>query len=111
MTTTAQDREGRDVAWWLGPLTQADWLLNGASIRTKDARELWDDLDWSKAWVDLGPSPMGNPGPYWHVPRKSSDTIHRLYPKVLKTKWISVIRRAVTDYARKQASTPEPTNV
>ena len=27
----------------------------------------FDDCDWATAWVDGGPSPAGNPGPYIHV--------------------------------------------
>ena len=37
------------------------WLLNGS--RTTANNELWVRLDWSKAWLDMGPSVAGNPGP------------------------------------------------
>ena len=61
--------------------------------------ELWADLDWSKARLDMGPSIAGNLGPYWHVPRISADTTHRLYPKLLLTKWLLLVRQAVLEYA------------
>ena len=83
---------------WLRGLTHKDWLFDGDPIRKGDKR--FDDLDWSKAWMDMGPSPAGNLGPYWHVPRKVAETTHRLYPKVLKTKWLLVIRRAVVEGKR-----------
>lgn len=38
-----------------------------------------EDLDWSNAWVDNGPSPAGNAGPYLHVPYPKGDTVHRIY--------------------------------
>lgn len=41
----------------------------------------WGDLDWAKAWVDEGPSPAGNPGPYWHVPYPKGGTTHRIYSR------------------------------
>ena len=50
----------------------------------------WRELDLAGAWVDPGPSPAGNPGPYlkarrldreypgrWHP----DDTVHRIYPR------------------------------
>lgn len=71
----------------LAHLTHKDWLLDGRKIQGAAMLAMWNDLDWPKAWIDLGPSPAGNPGPYWHVPLRSGDTSHRLYPKVLQTKW------------------------
>lgn len=41
----------------------------------------WEEMDWSAAWVDPGPSPAGNPGPYLKVPRLDGETTHRVYPK------------------------------
>ena len=41
----------------------------------------WAGLDWSNAWVDKGPSPAGNPGPYFKVPYPPEETIHRIYPR------------------------------
>jgi hypothetical protein len=49
---------------------------------------LWRHLDWSDAFVDPGPSPAGNVGPYWKVAFGGVDesgdgyegTRHRIYP-------------------------------
>ena len=41
----------------------------------------WDDLDFENAWVDRGPSPAGNPGPYLKVPLPAEETVHRCYPR------------------------------
>jgi hypothetical protein len=42
----------------------------------------WSELDFSTAWVDEGPSPAGNAGPYLKVPRPTGDdSVHRLYPR------------------------------
>lgn len=37
--------------------------------------------DWGNAWVDEGPSPAGNPGPYLHLPLPELGTTHRIYPR------------------------------
>ena len=81
-----------DLPAWHGDLTHRDWLFDGSSINTAPMLARWIELDWSKAWMDMGPSPAGNPGPYWHVPMKDGETTHRLYPKLLKTKWLLLIR-------------------
>ena len=43
-------------------------------------------LDLEGAWVDPGPSPAGNPGPYLKMPvqyRKGEETtVHRIYPRI-----------------------------
>lgn len=39
-------------------------------------------FDLANAWLDNGPSPAGNEGPYLHAQRVGADTIHRLYPLV-----------------------------
>jgi hypothetical protein len=92
---------------WREGLTHKDWLFDGSAIRTEYAIDRFNHLDWSKAWVDIGPSIAGNLGPYWHVPLSGDDqddlTIHRLYPKVLTSKWLLVIRQACIDYAALQA--------
>lgn len=82
---------------WLNGLTHKDWLFDGHAIRSKVMIERFDNLDWSKARVDMGPSIAGNPGPYWHVPLPSEETVHRLYPKFLKSKWLLVIRQAIKE--------------
>lgn len=88
--------------WWSDGLSHKDWLFDGSPIGKNDL-DRWNDLDWSKAWMDMGPSVAGNIGPYWHVPRKIEDTTHRLYPKVLQGKWIHVIRQAVIEAAERAA--------
>jgi hypothetical protein len=46
------------------------------------------EWDWEGAWIDDGPSPAGNPGPYLKLPWKSGapevweGTVHRIYPRV-----------------------------
>lgn len=43
--------------------------------------ERWADLNFNgKCFVDGGPSPVGNPGPYLHVPDIEMDATHRIYP-------------------------------
>ncbi len=81
---------------WMEGLTHKDWLFDGHPIRSPVALERFGLLQWDKAWVDLGPSVAGNPGPYWHVPLHwdDDDTVHRLYPKVVLSKWLGIIRRA-----------------
>lgn len=43
---------------------------------------LWDALDLSRAWVDPGPSPAGNLGPYLKAPTLDGDCVHRVYSRV-----------------------------
>lgn len=95
---------------WMDGLTYADWLFDGSPIRGR-LIERYDHLDWSKAWIDLGPSVAGNLGPYWHVPMDDGETTHRLYPRVLKTKWAILVRQACLAYAEahthQQTAQPE----
>jgi hypothetical protein len=79
---------------WREGLTHKDWLFDGRPIRGEYLIDRFSHLDWSRARVELGPSIAGNLGPYWHVPMDDGDTVHRLYPKVLLSKWLLVIRRA-----------------
>ena len=81
---------------WLTGLTHKDFLKDGHPIRQED----WGSLNWSKAWVDKGPSPAGNTGPYWHVPHLNGETVHRLYPKVLQTKWGPLLYQAVLEASK-----------
>lgn len=85
-------------------LTYRDWLFDGHAIRSEAMIEKWNDLDWSKAWVDMGPSTAGNLGPYWHVPLRSEDTVHRLYPKLLQSKWLLVVRQAVEELIKSRSA-------
>lgn len=57
-------------------IAAANSLVDGHGMRSID------HLDLSKAWVDKGPSPAGNTGPYLKVPRRDGETTHRLYPRV-----------------------------
>jgi hypothetical protein len=82
---------------WLNSVTHKDWLFDGHEIRGEVMIERFNNLDWSGAWMDMGPSVAGNPGPYWHVPLPSEETTHRLYPKVLKSKWLLVVRQAIRE--------------
>jgi len=80
---------------WMSGTKRSDWLCDGHPMRGKWGAERWNDLDWNKAWVDAGPSPTGNLGPYWHVPLRSGETVHRLYPKFLLGPWAPVVRQAI----------------
>ncbi len=100
---------------WLEALTHKDWLFDGSPIRGRVMLTRFENLDWSKARMDLGPSIAGNLGPYWHVPLKETvidgqlydagDTVHRLYPKVLTSKWLLLIRQACQEI--QERSDPE----
>jgi|SRR5579864_1906300 len=85
---------------WLEGLSHKDWLLDGNPIRSDQTIKIWNDLDWSRAWLDMGPSPSGNLGPYWHVPLRSEETVHRLYPKALPAKWRRMVRHAIEESAK-----------
>lgn len=99
---------------WLAGLTHKDWLFDGSPIRGEVMIARFNNLDWEKAWVDLGPSVAGNLGPYWHVPLKETiingeiydfgDTVHRLYPKLLQTKWANVARQAAIEHGVRMAT-------
>lgn len=66
-------------------LTPNNTWWNGHPWTKRLKAQTWD---WGKAWVDKGPSPAGNPGPYLHLPWLAGDddqwedTSHRIYPKV-----------------------------
>lgn len=95
---------------WRDNLTYKDWLFDGAPIRGPVMIARFNNLDWDNAGIDLGPSIAGNAGPYWHVPLKETiidgqvydfgDTVHRLYPKVLQTKWAALILHACHEARR-----------
>lgn len=40
---------------------------------------IWDQLSFDGAWVDQGPSPAGNPGPYLKTPSAVEQQVHRVY--------------------------------
>jgi hypothetical protein len=65
-------------------ITPGNSLFNGGKWSALHKRQEWD---WKGAWVDGGPSPMGNPGPYLKLPWKAgdddfADTVHRIYPVI-----------------------------
>lgn len=68
-------------------LTPRSTLFNGGPWPAWAKAERWD---WDGAWVDPGPSPMGNPGPYLKLPHADENddvsdwggTVHRLYPAI-----------------------------
>lgn len=51
------------------PITRANSLCDGWSWTT----EGWNAMDWTDAWIDGGPSPAGNAGPYLHVARPNPE--------------------------------------
>lgn len=59
-------------------LSRTACLVNGVQA----TKEGWAELDFAKAWVDPGPSPAGNRGPYLKVPTKDGDCVHRVYPRL-----------------------------
>lgn len=63
-------------------ITARNSLVDGAGMSQKR----WDAMgfDFTRAWIDAGPSPAGNPGPYLKVPsmREGRETVHRICPRV-----------------------------
>ena len=64
-------------------VTRRNSLVDGYPMPPCKQR-FWDSLELHTARVDPGPSPAGNPGPYLHVHRTSTDgkgwdTWHRIY--------------------------------
>jgi hypothetical protein len=103
--TTKRENEAGTLPGWLAGMTYRDWLFDDRRCTEED----WSNLDWWKAYVDLGPSVAGNLGPYWHVPHTDGDTVHRLYPKLLQTKWLHVVRQAAEEYANRERDKVLPT--
>ncbi|GHE88567.1 phage-like protein [Aliiroseovarius zhejiangensis] len=66
-------------------MTLSNTLMNGDAWSTYDREQTWD---WVGAWVDPGPSPAGNPGPYLKLPFLAGDDatlsgcVMRVYPKI-----------------------------
>lgn len=72
-------------------------LFDGGPVDKKR----WGELQFAKAWVDPGPSPAGNPGPYLKVPREADGDryVHRIYPRIqpgdrlwVKETWCRLMR-------------------
>lgn len=63
-------------------LTPRNTLLNGGPWY----RGIWEEMDFTfdgkLPFVDPGPSPAGNSGPYLHVRRPSEGSVQRVYPRV-----------------------------
>lgn len=105
-----KERAAQVAKVWREGLSHKDWLFDGHPIRGEIMIARFNNLDWDNAWVDLGPSVFGNLGPYWHVPLKETvingdvydcgDTVHRLYPKVLGSKWSLLILHACNEVIR-----------
>lgn len=101
---------------WRNGLSHRDWLFDGGRIKGRVMVEMFYNLDWTNAWIDLGPSISGNLGPYWHVPLKETiidgetyadgNTVHRLYPKVLQSKWALLILHACNEVRRQPPVRP-----
>ena len=68
---------GRKTQTRRGPNTK-NTLLDGQGW----PRGAFEQLDWKAAWLDKGPSPAGNAGPYLQVPHLNGETVHRVYPRV-----------------------------
>jgi hypothetical protein len=66
-------------------VTPHNSLFDGEPWRRNTKAQTWD---WAKAWVEGGPSPAGNPGPYLKLPWLSGDedpwegSVHRIYPRI-----------------------------
>lgn len=67
--------------------TLANSLVDGHGLSSRSqfmgvpAEQFWKALDWENAWVDGGPSPAGNSGPYLKVPYPPEDSVHRIYSR------------------------------
>lgn len=105
-----KERAAQVANIWRDTLSHKDWLFDGCAIRGKVMEARFANLDWDNAWIDLGPSIAGNLGPYWHVPLKETwidgelydcgDTVHRLYPKLLQSKWALLVLHACYESER-----------
>jgi hypothetical protein len=75
----AKTRAGKKTATRRLPVS-TNSLINGS----RNLKE-WPRLDFSRAWVDPGPSPAGNSGPYLKVPMRAEDggdeVTARVYPQ------------------------------
>jgi hypothetical protein len=58
-------------------VSRANSLIDGSTPKGT----WWNDLDFDEAWVDPGPSPAGNRGPYLKVPYPGLSSVHRIYPR------------------------------
>jgi hypothetical protein len=60
-------------------VTRSNSFFDGSRVDS----DVWNTLDFASPaiFVDKGPSPAGNHGPYLHVPSKDDETRHRVYPQ------------------------------
>lgn len=60
-------------------IKRSNSLVDGYPV----SKLLWSWLDFAspEVFVDAGPSPAGNPGPYLHVPNRETDSRRRVYPR------------------------------
>lgn len=108
--TERKARAAQIAKVWREELSHKDWLFDGHPIRGRVMEARFKNLNWDEAWIDLGPSVAGNLGPYWHVPLRETvidgelyddgETVHRLYPKVLQSKWALLILHACHEAER-----------
>ena len=86
------------IATRVVPMTNAGKVRRGLKLQTRrlvtartslvdgtgeGIRKLWPQLHLESAWVDPGPSPAGNPGPYLKADVVlPGDTTHRIYPRI-----------------------------
>jgi len=66
-------------------VTSKNSLVDGSPPCMKRDPEIlgaWHNLDFTDAFVDPGPSPAGNPGPYLRVADAPNESRHRVYPRV-----------------------------
>lgn len=58
-------------------ITSRSSYVDGAPAPKLFAELVWD----ARVYSDPGPSPAGNAGPYFHVPHRNGETVHRVYPR------------------------------
>lgn len=71
---SGQKRQTRRVVTWHNS------LIDGQPT----GKKAWEMLDWSRpVQIDPGPSPAGNPGPYWKVHNVDGQRRHRVCPRIM----------------------------
>lgn len=85
------EEDGEEMTAPRIPITPATCYVDGSPGHGFSV-EWWAACDWSKAYVDPGPSPAGNAGPYLHVANRIADTVHRIYPRVRRGRVTGFVR-------------------
>lgn len=99
-----------DLKWHTRRLLSMKRNITAPHIKRDD----WKYFDFDNAWVDAGPSPAGNPGPYLQVPWNNGDEsiIVRLYPRIQPDDvlWVGETWAPKTDggYIYRATDNPEP---